>query len=268
MNKIFFCIVLICALVTSSCGGRGGSATVVEEACCEMDLGLKLWAELDLTAAPNTLASSERQAGWQLLFDGVSFNGWHGYNTPGRIPGDWAIEDGTLTVNGTGGGEEHDIITDGIYGDFAFSVEYMLTPGANSGIIYHVKEDPMYGFPYETGPEFQLADDSNRPIERRLQGVQSHGADYAMYAPISPLPANPANEWNRMMLIVKDNEVIHIMNGVEIVRFVRRSDEWNELRNSGKWDDFPDYAKYDEGHISLQNHGHKLWFRNVKIKNF
>jgi hypothetical protein len=181
------------------------------------------------------------------------------------VPDDWAIEDGTLTVNGTGGGEEQDIITDRIYRNFAFTLEYKITVGANSGIIYHVKEDPKYQFPYETGPEFQLADASNRPPERRLSGTQSHGANYAMFAPSSE-PANPAGEWDRLMLICKDNVVIHILNGVELLRFTKYSDWWNTLRNSGKWNDFPDYGKFDEGHISIQNHGHKLWYRNVKIK--
>ena len=231
----------------------------------ETDFAQKLWSELDLTAAPNTLSAKENRAGWQLLFDGSTFNGWHGYNTPGKIPSDWAIEDGTLTVNGTGGGEEHDVITDAVFRDFAFTVEYKLSVGANSGIIYHVKEDAKYTFPYETGPEFQLADVSNRRPERRAPGMETHGANYGMYMPSSE-PFNPAGEWNRLMLIVKEHETIHLINGVEIVRFVKYSDEWNTLRNSGKWNDFPDYGKFDEGHISLQNHGHKLWFRNIKIK--
>ena len=267
MKRIIVCFFAVsCIYMFSSCGGgnrsNSGAAAVAEN---EVDIAQKLWTELDLATSLNTLAAKEQQAGWQLLFDGATFNGWHGYNTPGSIPEDWAIEDACLTANGTGGGESHDIITDGIYRNFAFTVEYSIMVGANSGIIYHVKEDPKYTFPYETGPEFQLNDDSNRPEERRLQGVQSHGANYGMYAPSSH-PYKLSGEWNRLMLICKDNEVIHIINGVEVVRFVKYSDEWNELRNSGKWSDFPDYGKFDEGNISLQNHGSKLFFRNIKIK--
>lgn len=252
MNNIHFYIyTVIVSLLISSCGG-------------DIDLASKLWSELDLEAAPNTLASKEKSAGWQLLFDGKTSVGWHGYNMSG-IPDVWRVEDGCIAVHGEGGGEEQDIITDGVYQNFAISIEYKLSPGSNSGIIYQVKEDIKYNYPYETGPEFQLLDDSNRPPERRLPGLQSHGANYGMYAPSSQ-PYHPAGEWNRLMIVVKDNHVVHIINGVEIVRYEKYSDEWKTLRDSGKWADFPDYGKFDEGHISLQNHGSKLWFRNIKIK--
>jgi len=231
----------------------------------ETDLATKLWAELDLAATPNTLTAKEKKAGWQLLFDGQTTKGWHGYNTPGQVPPDWVVENACLSSNTIGGGEEQDLITDAIYRNFAFTVEYKMTPGSNSGIIYHLVENPKYKFAYETGPEFQLHDDSNRPPERRSVGVQSHGANYGMYQPSSQ-PFKPAGEWNRLMLICKDNKVIHIVNGVELLRFEKYSDHWKFLRNDGKWEQFPDWGKTDEGHISLQNHGSKLWFRNIKIK--
>jgi hypothetical protein len=79
-------------------------------------------------------------------------------------------------------------------------------------------------------------------------------------------PFNPAGEWNRLLLVVKGNNVTHWINGVELVSYEKYSDEWKQLRDSGKWADFPDYGKFDEGHISLQNHGSKLSFRNIKIK--
>jgi len=247
----------------TACGG-GGSSASSGDICCSAHLGEKLWAELDLNAPPNTLSASEREAGWQLLFDGSTPNGWRGYNMPNGIPDVWAVEDGTLTMNSVGGGEEQDIITNAIYRNFAFSVEYKLSVGSNSGIIYQVKEDPKYTFPYETGPEFQLIDASHRP-DRPLLDWQSHGANYAMYPP-KARPYNPAGEWNRLMLVVNGDEVIQLINGVEVVRYVKYSDEWNELRDSGKWVDFPDYGKFDEGHIALQNHGTKLWYRSVKLK--
>jgi len=65
---------------------------------------------------------------------------------------------------------------------------------------------------------------------------------------------------------VKDNKVTQILNGVVVVEYEKYTDEWTRLRNSGKWADYPDYGKYDEGHISLQNHGSKVWFRNIKLK--
>ncbi|GHT67643.1 glycosyl hydrolase [Bacteroidia bacterium] len=224
----------------------------------------KLYAEIDLSAAPNTLTEKEKQAGWQLLFDGKTFSGWHGYNMQG-IPDVWAIEDGTLTMGETGGHESQDIITDKLYRNFALTVEYKLSKASNSGVVFQVKEDTLYEFPYETGPEFQLIDQENFPWPTPLEDWQIHGANYAMYPP-QAAPYHPVNEWNRLLLVVDGNHVTQLINGIETVSYDKYSEDWTKLRNSGKWADFPDYGKFDEGNISLQNHGTKLWYRNVKIK--
>ncbi|GAP72503.1 hypothetical protein SAMD00024442_34_2 [Candidatus Symbiothrix dinenymphae] len=251
MKQILMCSLGMSLAVTlSSCSDKQASAS-------------KLYAELDLAAAPNTLTDKEKQAGWQLLFDGKTFSGWHGYNMRG-IPDVWAIEDGALTMSETGGHESQDIITNDIYRKFALTVEYKLSKGSNSGIVFQVKEDPKYQFPYETGPEFQLTDHENFP-GLTPQDWQIHGANYAMYPP-KAAPYHPANEWNRLLLVVDGNYVTQLINGVETVSYEKYSDDWTERRNAGKWADFPDYGKFDEGYISLQNHGTKLWYRNVKIK--
>ncbi len=221
----------------------------------------KLYAELDLTAPPNTLTAKEKKAGWQLLFDGKTTNGWHGYNMRG-VPAVWKAEDGCIVVHGEGGGEEQDIITDGIYRNYAFTVEYKLSERSNSGIIFQVKEDPKYKYSYETGPEIQLLDQGDRPIRDE---TTSHGANYSMYAP-KARPYHPAGQWNRLLLVVNGNHVTHFINGVEVVSFEKYSEDWLKRRNSGKWSDYPDWGKFNEGHIALQNHGSKLWFRNIKIK--
>ena len=221
-----------------------------------------LYAEIDQKALPNTLTAKEKKSGWQLLFDGSSTTGWRGYNMTG-FPDAWAIEDECLTMNTTGGAESQDIITEKTYKNFAFSVDYKITPGANSGIIYQIKEDAKYKFPYETGPEMQIVDDDGWP--GGLEEWQKSGASYAMY-PAKVKAYKPVGEWNNLFIYVKDNKVTQILNGKVVVEFEKYSDEWNKLRNSGKWTDFPDWGKFDEGHISLQNHGTKVWFRNIKLK--
>jgi hypothetical protein len=219
-------------------------------------------AEINKKAAPNILTNKEKKNGWQLLFDGSTTSGWHGYNMK-IFPDCWAIEDGCLTMNTRGGAESQDIITDRIYRNFALSVDYKVTPAANSGIIYQVKEDTIYKFPYETGPEMQIIDDDGWP--GKLEEWQKSGANYAMYT-AKVKAYKPVGEWNNLFLYVKDNKVTQILNGQVVVEFEKYSDEWKKLRNSGKWTDFPDWGKYDEGHISLQNHGSKVWFRSIKLK--
>jgi hypothetical protein len=223
---------------------------------------LSLYAELDKNAPVNILTEQEAKNNWQLLFDGQNFTGWHGYNMQG-IPDCWIIEDQALTMTTEGGAESQDIITNKSYKNFALSVEFKLTKGANSGIIFQVAEDTKYKFPYETGPEFQVIDHENWADP--LEDWQICGANYAMYPPKTK-PYKPVGECSRILLVVDGNHVTQILNGEVVVEYEKYSDEWEKLRDSGKWADYPDYGKYDEGHISLQNHGTKVWYRNIKIK--
>jgi hypothetical protein len=163
----------------------------------------------------------------------------------------------------TGSAESLDIITNKKYRNFALSLEYKLTRAANSGILYQIAEDPKYKFPYETGPEFQVIDHQNWPD--KLEDVQINGANYAMYPPLVQ-PYKPLGEWNQLFLVVNGNSVTQILNDQVVVKYEKYSDEWTKLKNSGKWKQFPDWGKYDEGFISLQNHGTKVWYRSIKIR--
>jgi len=225
---------------------------------------LSLYSELDKSTAPNTISKNEKDKGWKLLFDGVSGEGWHGYNMS-VFPKCWTLENGTLTMNSKGGQEDQDIITNKKYKSFAFGFDFKLTKGANSGIIFQIEENPVYKFPYETGPEFQVIDQDNWPDP--LEDWQILGANYAMYPPLAR-PYRPVGEWNNALLVVDGNHVTQLLNGVVVVTYEKYSDDWKKRRDSGKWVDYPDYGKFDEGYISLQNHGTKVWYRNLKIKEF
>ena len=41
--------------------------------------------------APNTLTAAEKAAGWRLLFDGTTTNGWRGYNKPDMAGLRWVV---------------------------------------------------------------------------------------------------------------------------------------------------------------------------------
>jgi hypothetical protein len=223
---------------------------------------LGLYSEIEKKDAPNTLSPAEKKNSWQLLFDGKTTNGWHGFNLK-VFPDCWTIEDGSLTMTTTGSAESLDILTQKKYRNFALSLEYKLTKAANSGIIYQIAEDPKYKFPYETGPEFQVIDHENWPD--KLEDWQINGANYAMYPPLVK-PYKSLGEWNQLFLVVNGNSVTQILNGQVVVKYEKYSDEWKKLKNSGKWTNFPDWGKFDEGFISLQNHGTKVWYRSIKIK--
>lgn len=221
---------------------------------------LQYLAELD-TISLNALSDFEAKNGWQLLFNGKNFTGWHGFNTS-EAPDSWVITDGAMEmltdVKGPLG-----LTTDNEYESFVLSLEFKVSEGANSGILFQVAENEDYKFAYETGSEYQVID--HEGWKEPLEDWQICGANYAMYAP--KLAAHkPAGEWNHALLIVDGNTVTQVLNGKVVVAYEKYSDEWKKLRNSGKWADFPDYGKYDKGHIVFQHYGDNVFYRNIKIK--
>jgi hypothetical protein len=66
---------------------------------------------------PNTLTAEEKQAGWQLLFDGRTTDGWRGYRSD-RMPESWKVENGSLLARREKGKSAGDIVTVNEYGDF------------------------------------------------------------------------------------------------------------------------------------------------------
>ena len=131
----------------------------------------------------------------------------------------------------------------------------------NSGIFYHASE----AFPviYATAPEYQLIDAEGFP--EKLEDWQQTGADYAMYPAPNAKP-QPAGEWNSSGIKFNKNKVEYWLNNIKIVSFERYTYEWYQRRDSGKWKDYPTYGTLNEGYIGLQDHGSRVWFRNIKIK--
>lgn len=212
----------------------------------------------------NYLTQEEKDAGWRLLFDGQTTEGWRGFNES-VIPTAWVVEEGTLKSLGAGGDLGGDIVYDEAFGEFELSVEWKISEGGNSGIFYHVVEGDQYKAAYETAPEYQVVDDLGFP--EKLEEWQSLGADYAMYsADPATKKVKPAGEWNTSRIIFMNDHVEYWLNGQKTVEFTPWSDDWLERRNSGKWEDMPDYGKAKEGLIGLQDHGSFIWYKNIKIR--
>lgn len=207
----------------------------------------------------NTLTESEKKAGWQLLFDGKTIDGWRPFKN--RELDSWEVLNGELHTKRENQIKHGDLITKQQYADFELKVDWKVEKGANSGIIYHVLE--THDISYETGPEYQLIDDVN--YSEKLEDWQKSGADYAMHAPGS-LMAKPAGEYNQTRLVVKGDHIEHWLNGVKVADFHAWTPEWEQLKNAGKFKDYPDYGKAKKGYIALQDHGGGVWFKNIKIR--
>lgn len=211
----------------------------------------------------NVLTNQEVQDGWQLLFDGKTTNGWHKFNEK-SIDGSWIAQNGELIALGKGADIGGDIVSDNEYENFDLRLEWKISSGGNSGIFYGVVEGQKYKALYYTGPEYQLIDDIGFPD--KLEDWQKAGADYAMYLPSSDKKLKPIGEWNSSRILVVDSLVQLYLNGEKIIEFKRWTDDWYKRKLEGKWKEYEDYGMNKKGKIGLQDHGNKIWFRNIKIK--
>jgi cytochrome c len=56
------------------------------------------------------------------------------------------------------------------------------------------------------------------------------------------------------------------LNGYNVVSFEIHTDAWKKMVAASKFKDMPGFGLAKKGHISLQDHGDKVWFRNIKIR--
>lgn len=216
----------------------------------------------------NTLTEEDQSAGWELLFDGKTTNKWRGYNNDSFPEKGWHIRNGNLAVEHSGAGEEGfggDIITIDTFENFEFSLEFMVSKEGNSGILYRVVEKE--GVPiWHNAPEYQILDDETY-IEISEMDMNTHltGDNYDLHSSMEK-KLNPEGEWNHALIKINNNHVEHWLNGVKTVEYKIESPEWETLVEKSKFKDYPDYGRVKSGHIGLQDHGHLIMFRNIKIR--
>ena len=215
-------------------------------------------------AQDNTLTEDEKKAGWKLLFDGRTTEGWRGYKKDAMPPG-WKAVDGVLVrvsggAGGKGAGGGDDIVTVDDYENFELSLEWKIAPGGNAGILYRVAEQAATS--WHESPEMQVLDNAKFPTRDKRQLA---GACYDLYAPSKDL-TKPAGEWNRVKLVVDGARVEHWMNGEKIVEYEIGSDDWNQKVAASKFKDKPTFAKATKGKICIQDHSDRGEYRNIKVR--
>jgi len=199
---------------------------------------------------------------WKVLFDGKSTDAWRGYSRDTFPTGCWVIEGDTLkTVSG--GKQPCDLVTREPYRDFELELEYKLTPGGNSGVLYRVTELP--GEPsWHSGPELQILDDDKY---RQNSPKNWTGSLYDLIAAPRDKVVKPVGQWNKVRVLVRDNHVEHWLNGKKVVEYELGSDALETLIAGSKFKDMPRFAREPEGYIALQHHeGGDVWFRNVRVR--
>jgi hypothetical protein len=251
---------LLCGLVAvAACSGDGASSTNDAESADGV-----AGTETAAAATHNTLSADEESAGWMLLFDGQTSDGWRGYGRDDLPAASWKAVDGELAGLSSGGGMDGgDAITLAEFTDFDLVFDFKVGPEGNSGVFYRVKETTDKGL-WEVAPEYQVLDDpayiamGTMDMNRHLTGdnydLQS-AAEKTMY---------PTGEWNTGRILVDGTHVEHWLNGRMTVEYELYSDEWEELVAKSKFGE--EYSRAPSGSIGLQDHGTPVWYRNMKIR--
>lgn len=225
----------------------------------------------DTGAVLNTLSNQQKREGWQLLFDGKTTSGWHRYG--GTAFGSaWRVDDEALhfdpvnkrELRKTYSSTDVDIITDEEFENFHLKLEWKVDTGCNSGIMFLVHEDSTkYKDMWETGPEMQVVDNERHSDAK----YKTHRAgDLYDIISCSKETVKPAGEWNRAEIKVDRGKLDFYLNGENVVSTTLWDENWKKLIKGTKWKGYPDFAGYKKGHIGLQDHGRRVWYRNIMIK--
>ncbi len=205
--------------------------------------GYELWAH----AVEPTIARLLGETDWSDLFNGTDLTGWRQI---GGAEQTWGVEDGILYTDGEGGGW---LATTREFADFEVEFEFNVPPGGNSGVFVRA---PLGGNPAFEGLEIQVLDDYAREYAE-LKPWQYCGSVYALAAP-SERVTKPAGEWQQMCIRYEGRDIEVRLNGTTIVK--------DSLDNYQ--DKAPDHpgVKRLSGYLGLQNHGSRLDFRNLRIR--
>ena len=222
--------------------------------------------------------------GYYVLFDGKSRDGWRGYQKD-YVPNKWNVKDGCLHFNGRGEGEGGDVIFAHQFKNFIFEVEWKISEGGNSGIFYLAQESSTVGKDgklhaepiYISCPECQVLDNERHPDAKlgAVLGIRQSTSLYDMI-PANPQNANPAGEWNKIKIVVKNGKVTHYQNGTKVLSYKLWGEDWINLLQSSKFSQKNWPIAFEllkncggdghKGYFGFQDHGDEVWYRNIRVK--
>lgn len=198
-------------------------------------------------------ATEKNAARWRSLFDGKTLKGWAATGSTES----WGVEDGAISLLTRGGGY---LYTLDQFENFELSVDFKIDKGVNSGIFFRWSDlkDPV-----NTGIEMQVLDSyGNSPA-----GKHDCGAIYDIAAP-SKQACKPAGEWNTVVITCDKSLVSVDLNGERVVRIDLNDWTTAGINPDGSRNKFSRAYKDlpRRGHIGLQDHGGRVWFKNVRIR--
>ena len=215
------------------------------------NLGFRNVYVREITPNKVVLDDEEVAAGFVPLFNGKNLENWTGNEN------DYHIENNELTVLPAKEGNYSNLTTNEVYSDFVLRFEYLLTPGANNGLGFHM---PPEGDPAYVAKEVQILDDT-AAIYAKLKAYQYNGAVYGVLAPKRG-HLNPLGTWNSQEISVQGDAVKITLNGQVIV-----DGNLREASANGTLDKVahPGLDRHT-GYIAFLGHGSEIKLRNIRIK--
>jgi hypothetical protein len=219
---------------------------------------------------PNDLDAQEKSQGWRLLWDGKTAKGWRGADSESFPARGWTMANGELAVVAKGGGG--DIMTTEEFGAFELQMEFKVSAGANSGIFYYLTSphDPASNAPL--GLEYQILDDDRHPDAKNgIDGNRTLGSLYDIY-PRAKLRTNVGivfkiDVWQHARIVARaDGSVEHWLNGVKVLEFNRKSDDYKAHVATSKFKATSGFGEAAKGRILLQDHGDAVAYRSIKVR--
>jgi hypothetical protein len=199
---------------------------------------------------------------WISLFDGKTLSGWRNFKSQ-EVGAAWKVVDGTIMLDKSTGAKGGDLITNDEYENYELSIEWKIDSCGNSGIIFNVVEEEKYNEVWNTGPEMQVLDNTCHPDAKI---IKHRAGDLYDLISCSTETVKPAGEWNEARIISNNAKYEFFLNGTNVVNFTMHTPEWDQMIANSKFKDMADFGKATKGHIALQDHGDKVWFRNIKIR--
>ncbi len=205
---------------------------------------------------PNRLTELERSAGWRLLFDGRTTEGWRAVGGENFPASGWEVVNGCLRhVRGAGGG---DLLARETFANFELAFEWKVAAGANSGIKVRA-EERAHAF----GPEYQILDNA-----RHTDGARPATRAAALYdlAPVQGGAPRRAGSFNTGRIVARDGRLEHWLNGTRVVDVALDTPEWAARLAASKVAGAENFGR-GRGGIALQDHGDEVWFRSLVIRD-
>jgi len=198
------------------------------------------------------LSAAEKQEGFELLFNGKDLSGWK--NNNGK-PIKTAVEDGAIQTYKCGG---YVLMHERQFEDFILRCDVKLSaPKTNSGIFIRLSNPKN---PVQNGFEIQVMGGSGT-------GRHDFGAIYDLVAPSKNM-GRPIGEWNSVEITCRGAKMSVRVNGEKVSEIDLDAYTEAKKRPDGSKHKFGDIRNLPRrGHLGFQDHGSKVWYKNVRIKD-